>query len=384
MKKIVILGSTGSIGTNTLEVIRRDPGAFRVIGLAAGGNIELLLRQIDEFKPARVAVAAERQCQALQNRLNGAVEVLPGDRGLLKLAKSDEADMVVVAIPGTTALLPALGAIERGKEIALASKEILVAAGELVVSSAAASGSMILPVDSEHSAIFQCLRRDKKELVRRIILTASGGPFLQASRAELEAATPKRALNHPRWKMGRKVTLDSATMMNKGLEVLEAHWLFNVPLDRIGVVIHPQSIIHSLVEMRDGALLAQMSLPDMRLPISYALYYPERSPQSFQTTLLPELEPLTFFEPNRELFPALDLAYQAGRIGGTMPAVLNAANEVAGEDFLDGKIPFMGIMNVVRQTMEAHRPVADPDLDAILEADREGRRRAESIIRGMI
>lgn len=355
MKRIAILGSTGSIGTNTLEVIRRDPEAFQVTGLAAGGNVELLTRQINEFKPARVAVARERQSRILRERLDGTVEVFWGDAGLMELATGREADLVVVAIPGTTALLPALGAIRQGKEIALASKEILVAAGELAVSQAAGSGSAILPIDSEHSAIFQCLRGEKRELVKKIILTASGGPFLGVSRTELEKATTDLALNHPRWKMGRKVTLDSATMMNKGLEVLEARWLFDIPLDRIDVVIHPQSVIHSLVEMCDGSLLAQMSQPDMRLPISCALYYPERSPNVFQETVLPGLEPLTFFKPDRELFPALDLAYQAGRMGGTMPAVLNAANEEAGKAFLNERIPFLAIMDVVRSRPPRYR-----------------------------
>ena len=379
MKKIIILGSTGSIGTGTLDVIRRDPGAFRIIGLAAGENIELLASQIAEFQPDRVVMAGENQAGILRERINGRSEVLYGESGLLDLVAGD-ADLVVVAIPGTTALLPALDAIRQGKDIALASKEILVSAGELAVSQAAGSGSAILPVDSEHSAIFQCLRGEKRELVKKIILTASGGPFLGASRAELEKATPDLALNHPRWKMGRKVTLDSATMMNKGLEVLEARWLFDIPLDRIDVVIHPQSVIHSLVEMCDGSLLAQMSRPDMRLPISCALYYPERSPNVFQETVLPGLEPLTFFKPDRELFPALDLAYQAGRIGGTMLAVLNAANEEAGEAFLNDRIPFPAIMDVVRSVMEDHQVVAAPDLPVIMEADRWARDKAEEMI----
>ncbi len=381
MKKIVILGSTGSIGTNTLDVVRHDRETFRVIGLAAGGNIDLLERQIEEFRPFRVAVTGDQQARRLRDRLgNEGVEVLGGEKGLHDLVSKAEADLVVVAIPGTAALLPTFKAIERGEDIALASKEILVAAGELAVALAAKSGSRIIPVDSEHSAIFQCLRGEKKESIRKIILTASGGPFLNASRAELEKVTAEEALKHPRWKMGRKVTLDSATMMNKGLEVLEAHWLFGLPLDRIDVVIHPQSIVHSLVEMSDGSLLAQLSRPDMRLPISYALYYPARAPHFFQETTLPGLEPLTFREPDRDLFPALDLAREAGSVGGTLPAVMNAANEIAGEAFLANKIPFTGIMEVVAGVMGEHEPVPALDLAAIMAADRRARRKTEEMI----
>ena len=382
MKKVAILGSTGSIGVNTLEVIRRDRQSFSLTGLAAGNNIELLRRQIGEFSPKRVAVAGSGPAEKLRQSVGGSVEVLEGEEGMAALASDPEADLVVVAVPGTAALLPALAAIERGKDLALASKEILVAAGELTMTAAAESGSRILPVDSEHSAVFQCLRGLDSREVKRIILTASGGPFLEASREELASVTPEAALDHPRWKMGKKVSLDSATMMNKGLEVLEAHWLFGVPLDRIEVIIHPQSVIHSLVETADGSLLAQLSLPDMRLPISYALYYPGRSPRAYRETVLSELEGLTFRRPDRRLFPALDLAFRAGREGGTMPAVMNAANEAAGEAFLAGEIPFLKIMEVVEAVMDGHRVVADPDLAAILEAARRARARAEEIIGG--
>jgi len=372
MKNVIILGSTGSIGTGTLDVIRRDPGAFNVVGLAAGGNVELLASQIAEFQPDRVVMAGEKQAGILREKINGRAEVLHGESGLLDLV-TGAADLVVVAIPGTDALLPAIEAIRRGIDIALASKELLVAAGEEVVSAAAKSGSAILPVDSEHSAIFQCLQGERPEEVDKIILTASGGPFLNSTRDELKTVTPSRALNHPRWKMGKKVSLDSATMMNKGLEVLEARWLFNVPLDRIEIIIHPQSVIHSFVRMRDGSLLAQMSSPDMRLPIAYALYYPERSPHSFKETTLSTLEPLTFEEPNRELFPALELAYRAGTVGGTMPAVMNAANEVAGEAFLNNEIPFLSIMDIVGRVMTEHKVVSAPTLSEIMEADRWAR-----------
>ena len=379
MKDIIILGSTGSIGTGTLDVIRRDPGAFNVIGLAAGGNVELLASQIAEFQPDRVVMAGENQAGILREKINGSSEVLHGESGLLDLMTGD-ADLVVVAIPGTDALLPALEAIRRGIDIALASKELLVAAGEEVVSAAAKSGSAILPVDSEHSAIFQCLQGERMEEVDKIILTASGGPFLNSTRDELKTVTPSLALNHPRWKMGKKVSLDSATMMNKGLEVLEARWLFNIPLDRIEIIIHPQSVIHSFVRMRDGSLLAQMSSPDMRLPIAYALYYPERPPHSFKVTTLSTLEPLTFEEPNRDLFPALELAYQAGTVGGTMPAVMNAANEVAGEAFLNNEIPFLSIMDIVGRVIAEHQVISAPALSEIMEADRWARDKAGEMI----
>jgi len=379
MKDIIILGSTGSIGTGTLDVIRRDPGAFNVIGLAAGENVELLASQIAEFQPDRVVMAGENQAGILREKINGSSEVLHGESGLLDLMTGD-ADLVVVAIPGTDALLPALEAIRRGIDIALASKELLVAAGEEVVSAAAKSGSAILPVDSEHSAIFQCLQGERMEEVDKIILTASGGPFLNSTRDELKTVTPSLALNHPRWKMGKKVSLDSATMMNKGLEVLEARWLFNIPLDRIEIIIHPQSVIHSFVRMRDGSLLAQMSSPDMRLPIAYALYYPERPPHSFKVTTLSTLEPLTFEEPNRDLFPALELAYQAGTVGGTMPAVMNAANEVAGEAFLNNEIPFLSIMDIVGRVIAEHQVISAPALSEIMEADRWARDKAGEMI----
>jgi len=380
VKNVVILGSTGSIGVNTLDVIRRDRGEFSVSGLAAGNNIDLLERQIREFAPSRAAVSKSNQAAELRRRLAGSVDVLEGEAGMVRLASDPEADLVVVAVPGTAALLPALEALRAGKDLALASKEILVAAGGLALASAEESGSRILPVDSEHSAIFQCLRGMKPEEVNRIILTASGGPFLDATSEELREVTPEAALAHPRWKMGKKVSLDSATMMNKGLEVIEAGWLFGIPLERIEVIIHPQSVVHSLVEAADGALLAQLSLPDMRLPISYALYYPRRAPRAGRRTVLAELESLTFRKPDRELFPALDLARRAGREGGTLPAVLNAANEVAGEAFLAGEIPFLEIMKVVEAVMDGHRRVDDPDLGSILEADRWARERARTVI----
>ncbi len=381
MKKIVILGSTGSIGTNTLDVLRREAGKFRVVGLAAGRNVELLREQVREFKPAVVTVRSEEDVRTVREEIGEETRVLWGDKGLKELAALPEAEIVVSAIPGVVGLLPTLAAIEEGKTIALASKEILVAAGDLVMEAAVGSGSAILPVDSEHSAVFQCLRGEKTGEVRKIILTASGGPFLGSSGTEMEKVTPEDALAHPRWKMGKKVSLDSATLMNKGLEVLEAHHLFKTDLDRIQVVIHPQSVVHAMVEMRDGSILAQLGLPDMRLPIQYALNYPERSAQLYGEFDIYRMGELTFDEPDWERFPALKLAYGAGETGGTMPVVLNAANEAAGEAFLDNEIPFPRIMEIVGRVMESHETVSRPDLSAILEADRWARRETEKLVK---
>ncbi len=380
MKRIVILGSTGSIGTGTLDVIRTQPEDFRVIGLAAGKNRDLLFRQIQEFKPNAAVMADEDQGRLLRKSVGKQPEIWWGPKGLDRLASLPDVDLLVSAIPGIEGLLPTLTAIKSGKTIALASKEILVAAGEVVMPLARKKGASILPVDSEHSAIFQCLRGERKRDVRKIILTASGGPFLGAAPGTLKKVTPDQALDHPRWKMGAKVSLDSATMMNKGLEVLEAAHLFDIEIDRIEVVIHPQSIIHSMVEMGDGSIIAQLSEPDMRLPISYALNYPARGECVFSPTSLFSLGSLTFRRPDRNAFPALDLAYRAGREGGTLPAVMNAANEVAGEAFLDGRIAFPQIMRVVTRVMNSHSSTSKPDLGGILAADRDARRKAQSLI----
>ncbi len=381
MKGIVILGSTGSIGTSTLKVVRASGTSFRVEGLAAGKNISLLEEQIREFKPRAVSLEDEEAARSLRERWGDKLRIYHGEEGLMELAASPKAELVVSAIPGLRGLLPTLAAIKAGKTIALAAKEILVAAGELVMEEVRRSGREILPVDSEHSAVFQCLRGEKGTSVKRIILTASGGPFSQYSRVELKNITPAQALNHPRWKMGKKVTLDSATLMNKGLEVLEAHHLFGQPLNRIAVVIHPQSIVHSMVEMRDGSVLAQLSRPDMCLPIQYALNYPDRSDLSFGEIDFYRLGELSFREPDREKFPALDLAYRAGETGGTMPAVLSAANEVAGEAFLEGKISFLKIMRLVKKVMEEHEVEPAADLKEITRADNWARHLTDELIR---
>ena len=380
MKGIVILGSTGSIGTSTLKVVRASGAAFRVEGLAAGRNVGLLEEQIRGFNPRAVSVEGEDAAGRLRERWGKKLRVLRGEEGLMELARLPEAELLVSAIPGLRGLLSTLAALEEGKTVALAAKEILVAAGGLVMEAARRAGREILPVDSEHSAIFQCLRGEKMSRVRRIILTASGGPFLEYSRAELDGITPEQALKHPRWEMGRKVTLDSATLMNKGLEVLEAAHLFSQPLDRIEVVIHPQSIVHSLVEMRDGSVLAQLGLPDMCLPIQYALNYPDRADLSFGELDFYRLGELTFREPDRDRFPALDLAYRAGAAGGTMPAVLSAANEVAGEAFLQGKISFPEITKITAGVMKEHRPASAEDIGEIIRADAWARRRAAALL----
>jgi 1-deoxy-D-xylulose-5-phosphate reductoisomerase len=381
MKKLSILGSTGSIGTSALDVVRRNPSRFGVVALAAGRNLDLLTRQIAEFDPEVVSVIDEDHARRLRE-MTGPVraDILSGPEGYRETAAARGAGMVLSALVGAAGLLPTLAAIEAGKDVALANKETLVTAGPLVMERVRAKGVRLLPVDSEHSAVFQCLEGQQHGAVRRIILTASGGPFLRHSREQLEAVTPAEALKHPNWTMGRKITIDSASMMNKGLEVIEARWLFDVDYDRIDVVIHPRSIVHSLVEFQDGSILAHLGVPDMRIPIAYALAWPERIPQPGSLLDLTKAGALEFFEPDRERFPCLDLAYGAGRAGGTAPAILNGANEVAVEAFLQGKIRFTDLAPTIkevlsRQGREEVRSVAD-----VLRADRRAREEAQSII----
>lgn len=382
MKEIAILGSTGSIGRQALDVIREFPGDLRVAGLSAGRNWPLLLQQIQEFHPRVVAVAGEGEARELKKHLSGTgqPEIFWGEGGLVQVAAASGARVVLTAITGTAGLMPTVAALRKGLSIALANKETLVAAGALVMELARSTGADIFPVDSEHSAIWQCLDGRRDNAVNRIMLTASGGPFRREP-ADLSAVTVEQALAHPNWTMGRKITIDSATLMNKGLEVLEARWLFGVDLDRIEVVIHPQSIIHSMVEFVDGAVLAQMGPPDMRLPIQYALSYPRRWPNRLPRVNWYSLNGLTFEPPDTRRFPCLGLAYAAGRAGGTMPAVLNAANEVAVEAFLNGEIGFTGISRVVEAVMDEHQVVSRPDLEEILFADGWAREKAREIIR---
>ncbi len=384
MKRISLLGSTGSIGVSTLDVIASHPDEFTVIALAAGRNIALLLTQIKRFRPSVAAVMDEEDASNLRRLLgpNTTPAVFSGPEGYREAAAAANADMVVSAMVGAAGLLPTLDAIEAGKAIALANKETLVMAGGIVCRKAAEKGVNIIPIDSEHSAIFQCLQGHRRQDLRRIILTASGGPFLNASPEELMTVTPAQALRHPNWTMGRKITIDSATMMNKGLEVIEAGWLFSLPVTAIDVLIHPQSIVHSLVEYRDGSMIAQLGVPDMRGPIAYALSFPQRLLRNETPLDLSEVGNLTFSKPDLQRFPALKLAYAAAQKGGTMPAVMNGANEVAVAAFIDRKIDFINISRVVEKVLTRHSVQEEPEIDDILDADRWARKEAEKIIEG--
>jgi len=376
MKNVVLLGSTGSIGLSTLQVVADIPKRARLIGLAANENLDGLLEQAQQIKPRAVALANADKCQLLQRKLDGKTKVYCGDDCLVQLATLPEADIVLVAIVGTAGLHPALAAIRAGKDLAVASKEILVMAGEIVMREAGKHKVKVLPVDSEHNAIFQCLEGRNPAEIRRIILTASGGPFRKHSRDALQHVTLEDALKHPTWNMGKKITIDSATLFNKGLEMIEAHWLFGVTMDKVEVVIHPQSIIHSMVEFVDGSTLAQLSMPSMRYPIQYAITYPDRLPNSMEPTNFPKIGQLTFEAPDIERFPALRLAREAGTRGGTLPAVMNAANEVAVARFMGRRLRFVRIWDVVERTMRAHTVVARPSLDDILAADAWARNEA--------
>jgi len=384
MKRISILGSTGSIGTQVLDVAARLADRVEVVALAAKRNVDLLAEQARRFRPTLVCVGEKSAAAALAASLRdlSGVEIVAGEEGWLRAATLSSADAVVVAVAGTPGLLPTLAAIDEGKQIALASKETLVAAGEIVTRRAREKGVSIIPIDSEHSAIFQCLEGQEPGKVERIFLTASGGPFAGTPKEALPDVTPEQALAHPTWRMGPKITVDSATLVNKGLEIIEAHWLFGVEADRVQVVIHPQSIVHSMVRFVDGSVLAQMGLPDMRLPIQYALLYPERL-----DTGLPRLDPLevgalTFESPDLEKFPSLRLAYQAAAAGGTMPAVFNAVDEVAVGLFLEHRIGFLDITGLIEHVMSSHEPKRGPNLADVLEADSWARQEALAAAEG--
>jgi 1-deoxy-D-xylulose-5-phosphate reductoisomerase len=379
MKNVVLLGSTGSIGTSTSKVAEDLPDQIRLLALAAGGNSELLLEQTRRHKPAAISISDPAKAKELQNALGTSAQVFSGEEGLIKLATLPAADIVLIAIVGTAGLKPALAAIRAGKDIAVASKEILVMAGEIVMNEARKYGVRVLAVDSEHSAIFQCLDGKPSDSVRKLWLTASGGPFRDKTlwpKEKFSEITVERALKHPSWVMGKKITIDSATLFNKGLEMIEARWLFDIEMARVGVVVHPQSIVHSMVEFVDGSLIAQLSTPDMCLPIQYALTYPERAASERVQTNFPKIGTLTFEEPDVERFPAIELARRAGEVGGTLPAVLNAANEIAVEAFVNRKINFPQITELVRRTMDAHKTVSHPTLEQILEADHWARKAA--------
>ncbi|MDX1680438.1 MAG: 1-deoxy-D-xylulose-5-phosphate reductoisomerase [Akkermansiaceae bacterium] len=377
-RRVVLLGSTGSIGQSTLKVARSMPEQIEIVGLAANQSIEKLAEQVQETGVMQVAISDASQRDALQALLPDGVSIHSGPEGLVELARM-EADIALIAIVGTGGLQPALAAIETGKDLAIASKEILVMAGEIITEAAEKQGVRLLPVDSEHNAIFQCLdgHAGGQEEVSRLILTASGGPFRQTPARDLAKVTPEQALDHPTWDMGPKITIDSATLFNKGLEMIEARWLFGIGMDRIDVVVHPQSIVHSMVEFRDGSVLAQLSHTDMCFPIQYALTWPRRIAGQLEALDFTQLGSLDFEAPRWEDFPALKLAKMAGLSGGTLPAVYNAANEVAVEAFRASRIPFPGIWACVREVMEQHQPLEQPSLEAILDADEQARLAAE-------
>ena len=407
-KRVVILGATGSIGESALKVARDIPERMEIVGLAANSNAQKLAAAANEMRPESVCLVDATKLDILRRALEYKPRIFSGEEGLREIACLTDADMVLVAIVGTGGLRPALAAIEAGKDLAVASKEILVMAGEIVMREARDNGVHVLPVDSEHNAIFQCLEGKRSTLnaqrpmsnaedwalgvgrwtldvsdVRRIILTASGGPFRETPRKNFDAITPEQALKHPTWNMGPKITIDSATLFNKGLEMVEAHWLFGVEVKRVEVVIHPQSIVHSMVEFADGSTLAQLSYSNMCFPIQYAVTWPDRVPNTLPPLDFSKLSKLEFFTPRYDDFPALNLARRAGETAGTMPAVMNAANEIAVAAFLDRQVRFPNIWRIVEEVMNRHTSIAHPDLDAILQADQWARAEAQSYVKSL-
>ncbi len=371
MKKIAILGSTGSIGTQTLEIVRENPD-LEVVGLAAGANIDLFERQVREFQPKLVSLQSEAACRELRTRLaDMQVAVVCGMDGLIQIAEMEESQVLVTAIVGIIGIRPTIAAIQKGKDIALANKETLVTAGHIIIPLAKERGVSILPVDSEHSAIFQSLQGENRERVSRLLITASGGPFRGKTREQLETVRLEDALHHPNWSMGNKITIDSATLVNKGLEVMEAKWLFGVDLDQIQVVVHPQSIIHSMVEYVDGGIMAQLGMPDMKLPIQYALFYPDRRPMKGERVDFYALGSITFERPDMETFTGLKLAMRAAGEGGSVPTVFNAANEKAVSLFLNKKIRFLQIAEIIEMCMDAHKRIEAPNVEEILASEQE-------------
>ena len=377
MKRVILLGSSGSIGESTCKVARALPDKMKIVGLGVAKSTERLLEQAKEFGVKALAVSDPQAAEKVKSKLPVGAKFFPGAEGLARMVEETEADMVLVAIVGTAGLAPALAALRSGKDLAVASKEILVLAGSAVMAEAKKRKRQVLPVDSEHNAIFQCLQGANEKEVRKVILTASGGPFRQSRAAELEKVSVAQALKHPTWSMGKKITIDSATMFNKGLEMIEAHWLFGLPMKQVEVVVHPQSIVHSMVEFIDGSVLAQLSVTDMCFPIQYAVTFPERMPSGLPPLDLAKLGSLTFEAPDEKRFPALRLAREAGEAGGTLPGVFNAANEVAVEAFLAEQIPFPRIWGMVEEVMQKHTTLSSPDLDAIIEADRWARSEAK-------
>lgn len=373
MKGISLLGATGSIGTQTIDIIRSNRDQFELVAIAVGKNLELTREIINEFHPKLVSVQNQADAAILQREFAGISKILSGDEGLIDVAVHPDANLFVNAILGSVGLVPTLNAIEAGKTIALANKETLVTAGHIVMARARDRKVPVLPVDSEHSAIFQCLQGERQKNIERLIITASGGSFRDNTREQLLDVTIEEALHHPNWSMGAKITIDSATMMNKGLEVIEAHWLFDQPYDKIDVLLHRESTVHSMVEFHDGSIIAQLGSPDMRIPIQYALTYPERTPTNAARLDLTELGTLHFQKMDFNRYRCLRFAYEAGRRGGTLPVVLNAANEVCVQAFLNGKIKFLEIEDGIEWALENHVPTANPDLDTILSVDQETR-----------
>jgi 1-deoxy-D-xylulose-5-phosphate reductoisomerase len=384
MKKIAILGSTGSVGVNALAVIREFPGRFQVTGLGAGRNVQLLRAQALEFHPRIVSISEPALAEQLSRDLRSeGIDVVCGEAGLVSIASDSQTELVVAAMVGAAGFLPVLKAISCGKDIALANKETLVVAGPIIAREVAKQKIRLLPVDSEHSAIWQCLEGQKRDAVRKLILTASGGPFLKRDRSTFGSITVAEALDHPNWRMGKKITIDSATLMNKGLEMIEGHYLFDEPASKLDVIIHPQSVVHSMVEFVDGSVIAQLGTPDMRIPIQLALTYPDRWENKLPSIDLSKIGSLEFFEPDLNKFPCLNLAHQALETGGTMTAVLNAANEIAVENFLLERLPFSSIPQIVESTMQKHDIKTNPSLEDVLEADRWGRSKAQSFVAQM-
>ena len=379
-KRISILGSTGSIGRQALEIIGKFPERFKVVSLCAGENLEILARQIQKFKPRMASVISEQKAKALKKMVPGPVSVAWGEEGLDRAAVAEDADLVLMSLVGSPGLKPLLKAIACGKTIALANKEPMVMAGKLIMEQARKNSARLIPVDSEHSAIFQLLEGKPRKQIRRVILSASGGPFLRGKKEQLKNVSIAQVLKHPTWKMGKKITVDSATLMNKALELIEAKWLFDLSPGRISVIIHPQSIVHSLVELNDGAVFAHLSVPDMRIPISYALFWPERPGLDLKKLDLAQISELKFEKPDFNQFPALKLGFCALKMGGSMASAMNAANEEAVKAFLSGKISFNGIVRIVEKVMDGHKSAEPKNLEDVLEVDRGARERARKLI----
>jgi len=382
MKKLSILGSTGSVGTQTLDIVKNNSDEFNVVGLTTNKNIELLKKQINEFKPEAVAVMDNEKADELKQNVD--INVYSGIDGIIKIATLNEVDTVVNSLVGSIGVRPTIEAIKSKKNIALANKETLVTAGSIVMYEVKKNNVDLMPIDSEHSAIFQCINGEQIKDINKITITASGGPFRNYSKEQLENVTVQDALNHPTWNMGNKITIDSATLMNKGFEVIETHWLYGIDYENIDVVVHPQSIIHSMVEFKDHSTLAQMSIPDMKMPIQYALSYPKRFSLNIKKLNLTEIKNLSFEKPNFELFTCLKFAYDAGKEGGTMPCVLNAANEIAVYAFLDNKIKFLDISKIINKMIEDHKIIKNPNLQQILETDRKIKEETQKIIENKI